>query len=342
MNTKNYRHAFRCLFTLAAVTTTLANVGRSSAVLADEQPSLEEVTAASRQQAAEESAAKLRQVLSKQRGDQLTVYLKDARQIYVNGSSVSPAELATLVRQSGLEKAVITAELEVVPARIDEVKQLIQKSGIAKVEAPQPLALGEIAAASRQRAAQARQQKLRKVLARQKGDQLGIHLRESLGISVNGTSVSLSELLTIIGESGLDNAVITADLEVLPERVAEVEELIKENGVENVDVRTEMLTLREVASASREQAARQHEKNLREILSRQRGDVLHVYLRNDIALFVNGRQISAKTLATVAGELGLKTAAITAEARVSQDRLDAISEVLKQNEVTEITVTTRE
>jgi len=210
------------------------------------------------------------------------------------------------------------------------------------VLADEEQSLRELADATREKAARVRQAKLRHILARQQGDQLKVYLKGSDGIYVNGTSISSSELATIIRESGLNQAIVTAELEVLPARVTELEQLIKKHGVENVESRAP-LTLREVATASREGAARHREEaTLREILAHQSGDVLRVYLRNGIAMFVNSRQISAKTLATVVRESGLEKAVISAEQRVPQERLKQVREVLQQNGATDITVSVRE
>lgn len=341
MSSLNRRQASLLLtaLALAALTT---GVSTSAFAAAEEEPTLSELAAASREKAIKEREAKLRHILSKQKEAHIEVYLKDANSVYINGTKVSVSELATIVSEAGLDQAVVSAAPEVLPARVTEIKELIQKNGLDDVEARAPLTLAEIAAASREKATRTREAKLRQVLARQKGDQLGVYLKGTLGMYVNGTSVSSSELATIIKESKLNDAVITASLEVLPARVDHVQEFLEKNGVESVESRAAKLTLRELAAASREQAAKKHEANLREILSRQRGDELKVYVRNGIALFVNGKQISAKTLATVAKEVDLKKAVVTAEKRVTQKRLDEIQKVLEDNGATDVSVTIRD
>ncbi len=336
----NRQHSSRLLAVLA-LAVVVSDFTSQFAVAADE-PTLSELAAASREKAAREREAKLRHILSKQTGAHIEVYLKDSDSMYINGIPVSSRDLVTIVRESGLDQAVVTAHPEVLPARITEVKELIQKNGLDDVEAAAPLTLSEIAAASREKAARSREKNLRQVLARQKGDQLNVYLKGALGIYVNGTSVSPGDLKTIVRESGLDHVVITAALEVLPDRVTQVEEFLEKNGVENVESRVAKLTLRELTDAIRERADRNHQANLREILSRQRGDELRVYLRNGIAMYVNGKQISPKTLATIARESGLEKAVISAEQRVSQKRLDEIQAVLKKNGATDITVSIKD
>ena len=342
MNTRNGPRTFRILAALAFAAVVAACAVVPPSVLADEEQSLRELADATREKAARVRQAKLRHILARQQGDQLKVYLKGSDGIYVNGTSISSSELATIIRESGLNQAIVTAELEVLPARVTELEQLIKKHGVENVESRAPLTLREVATASREGAARHREANLRQILARQKGDQLNVHLKGSLGIYVNGTSISSSDLLTIIRQSRLDQAIITADLEVLPARVTEVAERIQKSGVENVESRAAKLTLREVADASRVRAARNREATLREILAHQSGDVLRVYLRNGIAMFVNSRQISAKTLATVVRESGLEKAVISAEQRVPQERLKQVREVLQQNGATDITVSVRE
>ena len=52
-------------------------------------------------------------------------------------------------------------------------------------------------------------------------------------------------------------------------------------------------------------AAEKHEANLQIILDRQKDDVLKVYLKGNHGIYINGKQISAKTLPKVAQRMGL-------------------------------------
>lgn len=90
------------------------------------KPRLKEVAQENREKAAEKSEAKLREILARQKGDDLKVYLKGSR-IYVNGKSVTPDELSTLVRESGLKQSKVTAGEGVTPKRVREIESFIQK-----------------------------------------------------------------------------------------------------------------------------------------------------------------------------------------------------------------------
>ena len=66
------------------------------------------------------------------------MYLRDAKRVYVNGKQISLNMLATVVRQSRTKRATVTSEPEVTRERVNEVKALIQKSGLKDVKLSAP------------------------------------------------------------------------------------------------------------------------------------------------------------------------------------------------------------
>ena len=187
------------------------------------------------QDAANESAG-LRKIVGRQKGDQLKVYLKGTQGVYVNGTQISDKTLAKLVPIMGLDEAVVTNALEVRPARVDGVVELLRKAGVKKIAATSPkLTLSELGEANRQHSARHLEERLRKILARQKGDQLQVYV-DSRGTYINGTSLKAGDLPMIVRESGLDHAVITPAADVTAERLAKTEASLKDAGVKQVEV----------------------------------------------------------------------------------------------------------
>lgn len=210
----------------------------SQFALADE-PTLREIATKSRERAARDREAKLRAILARQKSDQLRFYL-NSRGTYINGKQVTADELRTIVRESGLRAAIVTGAPGVHPSRVAEVEALIQENGIGKTElnTSDNLTLREIATASRERAARHREGKLREVLARQKSNRLKVYMN-SRGTYINGKQISADELQTIVRESGLDQARITAESYVNNDRITKVKAAIREAGVEDVVIFTD-------------------------------------------------------------------------------------------------------
>ncbi len=196
------------------------------------EPTLRELATASRAKAARTREATIRLILSRQKGDQLKVYLRGSRGMFINGKSISTGILSVVIQESGLKQAVITTSPGVHPDRVTEVEKRIQKDGIEKIEAKAPKqTLREVAAESRAGTARNRETTLREILSRQKGDQLKVYLN-SRGAYVNGKSVSSSILTEIVSKSGLEEAVLTAEPYVSEDKVAAWKALIRKSGIE--------------------------------------------------------------------------------------------------------------
>lgn len=177
--------------------------------------------------------------------------------------------------------------------------------------------------------------KLREILSRQKGDQLKVYLRGSRSKFVNGKSISDRQLKAIIDQAGLKHAIITADLGVHPNRVTEVKEFLTKAGVEKVESKVPVLTLSEVAKASREQATLEREAKLREVLSRQKGDQLKVYM-NSRGTYVNGKSVSGDELKEIIRASELEQAVLTAEPDVVRERVVGVEELIRSSGIDDI------
>ena len=70
--------------------------------------------------------------------EELNVYLRDARRVYVNGKQISLTALATVVGQSRTVRAIIAAEPEVSRERVKEVTQVIRENGLQDVKLTKP------------------------------------------------------------------------------------------------------------------------------------------------------------------------------------------------------------
>jgi biopolymer transport protein ExbD len=79
-----------------------------------------------------------------------------------------------------------------------------------------------------------------------------------------------------------------------------------------------------------------------EVLARQKkiGDELNVYLKNATGIYVNGKQISLKTLATVVRKSRTKRAVISAERDVPRERVNQVKEVIQKGGLKDIKLTT--
>ena len=81
---------------------------------------------------ADSKKATLRVILSRQKGDALKVYL-NSRGGYVNGKSISKADVAKLISESGLEQVEVTAEAYLTDDAVAGWTTLIEKAGIEKI-----------------------------------------------------------------------------------------------------------------------------------------------------------------------------------------------------------------
>lgn len=218
------------LRTLALAAVLFPGIPRT--VLAADPPALSELATAARQKVGRSREARLREIVSRQKGDQLKVYLRGSRSVFVNGKSISRSDLSTLIRATGLKKAAITAALNVHPDRFTEVEQWLRKDGIENVQlAELPATLSDLAALSRKRAERHQESSLREILARQQGDQLEVYLN-SRSAYINGRSISGDLLVKIVAESGLKKAIITSDRSVTPLTIAVWKEKLRKAGIE--------------------------------------------------------------------------------------------------------------
>lgn len=317
------RQASRML-TVAALAAVVATSVTPQFSVADEKPTLRELTDTTREKVAQNREATLRKILSRQKGDQLKIYLRDTTGMFVNGTSVSTSHLSTIIREAGLKKAVITTNLSVTPERVAKLEAFLQKEGVKDITKPKTLTPAEIAIASREKAARDRAATLRLIVARQKGDELKVYLN-SRGSYINGKSVSTKQLATIVKESGLDQAVLTAESYLPQEKVAGWTEALRKAGIKN----TKLVTRKQAAAPT-------GDAKVREILARQKGNELKVYLKDAKGLYVNGKSVSLKELTAIATALKSSQATISAEPVVSAGRVQEITALLQKSGVEQI------
>ena len=199
------------------------------------QLTLAELAEATLEAAALKREANLREIIGRQKDDHLRVYV-NGRSMYVNGKTVSRVALATIIQEIVFERATITNAAEVHPDRVAEVKAMIEKEGVEQVEIGTPqLTLEELAVATREQAVRDREEKLRTILSRQKEDQLKVYLNDRSAY-VNGRSISAADIQAIIGVSGLEQAVVTAEPYVSQETVTKWVNVIREAGVSEVSL----------------------------------------------------------------------------------------------------------
>ena len=149
---------------------TLAVSAIAPGTVSAEEPTLRELAKATREKAAKAREATISLILARQKGDQLKLYLRGSRSMFMNGKSISTEILSTVIKESGIEQAVITTSPDVHPDRVAEIEKLIQKNGIDNVTTPAPKTLHKLVAESRAKAARDRGRTLREILSRQKGD----------------------------------------------------------------------------------------------------------------------------------------------------------------------------
>ena len=84
--------------------------------------------------------ANIIEILNRQqkKGDELTVYLRDARRIYVNGRQITIPVLQEILRRAKASKGVVSAEPHVLQSRVDEIRGLISQSGIQDIQVTIP------------------------------------------------------------------------------------------------------------------------------------------------------------------------------------------------------------
>lgn len=172
----------------------------------------------------------VRKILARQKkkGDELHIYVRDAKRIYVNGTQLSLKTLASVAAKVNVKRAVITAESHVTAGRVMDVQSVVQKAGIKQFQLK-----------TRQPAANTTEQTILKILARQKtkGDVLNVYLKNATGIHVNGTQISLKTLARVVERSKAKRVIITAEPVVPARRMNEVRDVVRKNGVKGVTLK---------------------------------------------------------------------------------------------------------
>lgn len=80
------------------------------------------------------------EILNRQekKGDDLQVYVRDERRIYVNGKQISLEILQELIPRAKASSATISSEPHVTQGRVRQMMELVQKSGLSKIQLTQP------------------------------------------------------------------------------------------------------------------------------------------------------------------------------------------------------------
>lgn len=259
----------------------------------------------------------VRQVLARQKGDVLTVYLRGRTGLYVNGKRISMTELAEVIKQSKFKSATISAESNVSNTRVDAVKGAIQKAGVKEVKLTNPPQ------------SDGRKETVLKILHRQKkkGDNLGVYLRDARRVYVNGTQISLGILADVVKQSGVKQATITSESFVSMRRVIQVKDVIQKAGV------------KEIKLAVKKSVVQTQDEKIGEILRRQKGKTLKVYLKNSRSVYVNGKSINLPELSAIVGKSKLTEVSIIAEQIVSEKRINKIKGLIQKAGVKGVKVT---
>ena len=272
----------------------------------DQEKSLRELANEARQKAAESRKATLRTIVSRQKGDQLKVYLKGTHGAYVNGKSVNSQMLVTLLKETDLDQAIVTPGPGVAERRVDEIRELLTKNGAKKVNigvAKSPVSSEEI---------------VRLVISRQKGNQLKVYMN-SRGTYINGRQLSSAQVTKIASETGLSEAIITTEHNVVSRRVDQVEALLKDSGIKKVSINVHPKPAQDASTAK-----------LKEIITRQKGNQLKVYLKNATRIYVNGKSVTLKELTKIITETGLNDVSISADAIVTAKRITEIKDFVNK------------
>jgi hypothetical protein len=82
---------------------TLAVSAIAPGTVSAEEPTLRELAKATREKAAKAREATIRLILARQKGDQLKLYLRGSRSMFMNGKSISTGILSTVIKESGIE-----------------------------------------------------------------------------------------------------------------------------------------------------------------------------------------------------------------------------------------------
>ena len=258
----------------------------------------------------------IRLILARQKGDELNVYL-NSRGTYVNGKSIKSSHLEEIIQRMKPKRAKVSAESYLAQEKVDKVTQLIQKSGVKKVS--------QVAVKRDWKAEHA--EKMRVIVDRQRGEELKVHLN-SRGKYVNGKSISSNDLKELIDTISPSRATVSAQSYLAQEKIDTVMDLIRESGVKNVN---HVVIKRNLEA--------EHAEKLRMIVARQRGDDLKVYL-NSRGVYVNGKSIKAADLEEVIRQMEAKSATVTAESYLADEKVTNIVEMIKKFGVSNVKQTT--
>lgn len=176
--------------------------------------------------------------------------------------------------------------------------------------------LRNVTAVSIERTANARQQTIRLILHRQKGDQLNVYLN-SRGGYVNGKSVSHSILDTIAGESGMKVAVLTVEPYLSQEKIDAWNDVLHKAGITNIK------------QAIRTKQVNKSQEKVREILHRQKDDTLKVFLKSPNRIYINGKSVSSGELQTIVKKSGLRQVTLTSQPHISCQRIAEVKKLIR-------------
>ena len=165
--------------------------------------------------------------------------------------------------------------------------------------------------------------KRREILSRQKSDAIKVYLKDSSGVYVNGKSVSAKELAAIVRKSELKQAVITGSIGVSEKRYEEVRKWIQQAGIKRVQINSQRVPTKKIATETTKAETRSSKEKLRTIIDRQRGDQLAVHL-NQTGLYVNGKSLSQDKLETLIKTLKPAKAIVSVDAEVSPEKLKEV------------------
>ena len=182
-------------------------------------------------------------------GEQLEVYVKGKYGAYVQGKQLSPKSLSKVARKVKAEAATITTGPDATRENVEKVKAALQKAGIQKVRVtayrpPQKKkpAKGKKADKANDKRGKDKEKKggakcvVTEVLERQKekGDELGVYLRDASRVYVSGKQLSLESLVKVASRSKTGQAAISAEKAVPRERLDEISQLLKKAGIQSI------------------------------------------------------------------------------------------------------------
>lgn len=176
-------------------------------------------------------------------GEQLEVYVKGKYGAYVQGKQLSPEALAKVARRVKAQQATVTTGPEATREDVEKVKAALQQAGVRKVRvtAYRPPEKPAKEKAPRKEKGKAKptagsEDVVSEVLARQKekGDVLGVYLRDGSRLYVNGKQLSLENLAKVASRSKAKEAALSAEKDVPRERLEEIKRLLQKAGIQSI------------------------------------------------------------------------------------------------------------